>query len=65
MNAIQNNKKIRDVYNRLIENHKPKKVALIAAMRKLLLIAHVVYKNKAEFLDNADEKNDKNRAICV
>lgn len=65
MNAIQNNKKIRGVYNRLIENHKPKKVALIAAMRKLLLIAHAVYKNKVEFLDNADEKNDKNGVICV
>jgi hypothetical protein len=34
---------------RLIENHKPKKLALIAAMRKLVLIAHAVYKNKVEF----------------
>jgi transposase len=56
MNAIQNNKKIRDVYNRLIENHKLKKVALVATMRKLFLIAHAVYKNRVKFLNNADEK---------
>jgi transposase len=56
MNAIQHNKKIRDVYNRLIENHKLKKVALITPMRKLLLIAHAVYKNRVKFLNNADEK---------
>ena len=49
MSAIKYNKKIRVFYNRLIENHKPKKLALIAAMRKLVLIAHAIYKNKVEF----------------
>jgi hypothetical protein len=31
--------------DRLVDNHKPKKLAVIAAMRKLLLIAHAVYKS--------------------
>lgn len=49
MNAIQHNKQIKLFYNRLVENHKPKKLALIAAMRKLLLTAHAVYMSKKPF----------------
>lgn len=49
LNAIVHNGMIKIFYERLIENHKPKKLALIAAMRKLVLIAHAVYKNKVEF----------------
>ena len=30
---------------------KPKKLAVIAAMRKLLLIAHAVYKSKADYCE--------------
>ena len=48
--AIKNNKKISLFYQRLIDNHKPKKVAVIAAMRKLLLVAHAVYNNKTEYV---------------
>lgn len=48
--AIKNNKKIALFYQRLINNHKPKKVAVIAAMRKLLLVAHAVYQNKTEYV---------------
>lgn len=48
--AIKNNKKIALFYQRLINNHKPKKVAVIAAMRKLLLVAHAVYENKTEYI---------------
>jgi transposase len=48
--AIQNNQKINVFYQRLINHHKPKKVAVIAAMRKLLLIAHAVYQNKTEYV---------------
>lgn len=48
--AIKNNKKIAVFYQRLINNHKPKKVAVIAAMRKLLLVAHAVYNNKTEYV---------------
>jgi transposase len=49
LNAIIYNKRVKAVYERLIKNHKPKKLALIAAMRKLVLIAHAVYKNKVAF----------------
>ena len=48
--AIKNNQKINLFYQRLIDNHKPKKVAVIAAMRKLLLVAHAVYENKTEYV---------------
>lgn len=51
LNAISYNKKVKIIYERLIKNHKPKKLALIATMRKLLLIAHVhvVYKTRIGF----------------
>jgi len=53
MNAIQNNPQIKKFYNRLIKNHKLPSVALIASMKKLLLIAHAVYKNKTKYkIDN-------------
>jgi transposase len=48
--AIKNNQKINLFYQHLIDNHKPKKVAVIAAMRKLLLVAHAVYENKTEYV---------------
>jgi transposase len=48
--AIKNNKRINLFYQRLINNHKPKKVAVIAAMRKLLLVAHAVYQSKTEYV---------------
>jgi len=48
--AIQNNQKIAGFYQRLIRNHKPKKVAVIACMRKLLLVAHAVYQQKTEYV---------------
>ena len=47
--AISYNKRIKAIYERLINNHKSKKVVIIAAMRKLVLIAHAIYKNKVEF----------------
>ena len=48
--AIKNNHKIAVFHQRLLDNHKPKKVAIIAAMRKLLLVAHAVYENKTEYV---------------
>ena len=48
--AIKNNKQIAVFYQRLINNHKPKKVAVIACMRKLLLVAHAVYQQKTEYV---------------
>jgi len=49
MNAVRYNKKVRTFYEGLTENHKPKKLALIAAMRELVPIAHAIYKNKVAF----------------
>ena len=51
LNCIQHNEVVRAACERLIHNHKPKKLAVIAAMRKLLLIAHAVYKSKADYCE--------------
>jgi transposase len=48
--SIQHNHKIKVFYERLVSKHKPKKLAVIAAMRKLLLIAHAIYKNKTVYV---------------
>jgi len=47
---IKHNHKIKIFYERLVSKHKPKKVAVIAAMRKLLLMAHAIYKNKTVYV---------------
>ena len=48
--SIRYNQKIKVFYDRLVSKHKPKKVAVIACMRKLLLIAHAIYKNKTVYV---------------
>ena len=53
LNCIQHNAKIRMFYRRLVDNHKPKKLAVIAAMRKLLLIAHAVYRSRESYREAA------------
>jgi transposase len=63
MNAIQHNETIKAFYDRLVnEKHKLKKVALIASMRKLLLIAHAVYKNNTAYMNYY---KDKQRASAI
>ena len=47
--AIQHNDRLKLFYERLVQNGKPKKLALIAAMRKLLRIAFAVVKNKEPY----------------
>jgi hypothetical protein len=42
--SLSCNKKLKVFYNRLIDNHKPAKVALVAVMRKLLSFMHVLVK---------------------
>jgi transposase len=44
------NHKIQSFYQRLLANHKTKKLALIASMRKILLIAHAMYRDKTEYV---------------
>ena len=47
--GIVHNPIIRNFYQRLLENGKPKKLALVACMKKLLLIARAILKSKIEF----------------
>ena len=48
--AIKHNDRLKYFYERLVEKGKPKKLALIAAMRKLLRIAFAVVKNKEPYM---------------
>lgn len=47
--AVRFNPRVREVYLWLKAKGKPEKVARIAAARKLLLIAHAVYKTDERF----------------
>lgn len=44
--AIRRNLVMRDFYKRLVESGKPKKLAIIAVMRKLIIVANQIVKNK-------------------
>jgi len=48
--ATVHNQKIRVFYQRLLAHHKTKKLAVIASMRKMLLIAHAMYRDKTEYV---------------
>ncbi|GAG70439.1 unnamed protein product [marine sediment metagenome] len=48
--ATVHNQKIRVFYQRLLAHHKIKKLAVIASMRKMLLIAHAMYRDKTEYV---------------
>jgi len=48
--ATVHNQKIRVFYQRLLAHHKPKKLAIIASMRKIILIAHAMYRDKTEYV---------------
>jgi len=45
MSAIQHHPKLKPMYQRLVDNGKPKKVALVACMRKQLCILNTMVKN--------------------
>ncbi len=50
MSAIRHNPILKEFYNRLVEeNHRPKKVALVAVMRKLIISANYAVK-KSDFM---------------
>jgi transposase len=42
--ASRFNSILRDVYQRLIQRGKPKKIALVALIRKLLIVMHYILK---------------------
>lgn len=47
--AVHHNPQLKKFYNRLLDNGKPKKLALVAAMRKLLLVSRVILITKKTF----------------
>ncbi len=47
--AIQHNEKIKNFYERLTSNAKTKKLAVIASMRKLILLAFSIFKSMEEY----------------
>ncbi len=50
--SIQHNEEMKRVYENLLNRGKPKMLAQIAVMRKIILLAHSLYKNKQQY----DEK---------
>lgn len=47
--SLRCNAKLKAFYDRLIDNHKPPKVALVAVMRKLLAFMHAIVKNNSSW----------------
>lgn len=45
--SLRCNPKLKAFYDRLIQNHKPPKVALVALMRKLLAFMHALFKHNS------------------
>lgn len=52
MTAIQHNQRIREFYERLRDRGKEGKVALVAAMRKLLVILNTMVKTETPWKPN-------------
>jgi len=60
MSCIQYNEYIKAYYHHLIDdNHKKPKAALVACMRKLLLLAHYIYTNKTTYKPVEVKQNEK------
>jgi len=47
--SIQTNEELKEFYNRLIKRGKSKPIAVIATMRKMILLAHSLYKNDQKY----------------
>ena len=47
LSSVRSNPKFKRIYTRMIEAGKPKKVALIAGMRRLMIILNIMVKNDA------------------
>ena len=52
LSAIQHDKNFGDFYNRLKEKGKHSTSAQIAVMRKIILVAHSLYKNNRKYDEN-------------
>ncbi len=51
LSIIRFNPKIKEFYNRLKENGKQSTLAQVVVMRKLIIIAHSLYKNNQEYIN--------------
>jgi len=49
MAAIQHNQEMKLIYDRLVDRGKPKPLAQIAVMRKIILLAHSLYRNNEKY----------------
>ena len=52
MVASRFNPKMKEIYERLLENNKPKKVALVALQRRLLVLMHALWKTNQPYYEN-------------
>jgi transposase len=52
LSAIQHNQKMKELYKRLVQKGKNKKLALIAVARKLLLLIYTLWKNDTVYIPN-------------
>lgn len=60
MSALVNNPTMKEFYERLVSKGKPKKVALVAVMRKLLVLSIGILNNNKPFDENWISKNQEN-----
>ena len=63
--TIQHNKEMKFIYDRLVNRGKPKSLAQIAVMRKIILLAHSLYKNKELYDENKYLKFNQNQEVKV
>lgn len=56
LSAVQHNHKMKELYKRLVEKGKNKKLALIAVARKLLLLIYTLWKNDSVYIPNYKSK---------
>lgn len=52
LSACRHNHNMKELYNRLVNKGKNKKLALIAVARKLLLLIYSIWKNNTEYIPN-------------
>ncbi|GIW98736.1 MAG: hypothetical protein KatS3mg111_2069 [Pirellulaceae bacterium] len=57
--AVRHNETKKAFYQRLLAKGKPKKVALVAVMRKLLLILNAMEKNKQNYREPSLALDDR------
>ena len=61
LSVVRYNPKISEFYNRLVAKGKEKKLALIASMRKLLVILNVMIRNKQKWNEHKNENSETNQ----